>query len=143
MSMKFKMLALAAASMLAVASPAAAQTPKAAYGSWGLELKDMDPSAKPGDGFFQYAEGSWLRNHPIPSDKSSAGYNSELPDEIELQVRKMVEAVSAHPDHADRAQDRGCLSCLDGRGRDRGARHRAAEALRRAHRTRSKTVTSS
>ena len=93
--MKFKTLSLAAASLLAVAIPAAAQTGKAAYGTWGVEMKDMDPSVKPGDDFFEYAEGSWLKNHPIPADKSRAGYNYELPDEIELQVRKMVEDVSA------------------------------------------------
>ena len=48
---------------------------------------------KPGDDFFEYAEGTWLKNHPIPADKTRAGYNYELPDEIELQVRKMVEDV--------------------------------------------------
>jgi putative endopeptidase len=95
--MKFKSLSLAAASLLAVAMPAAAQTAKPAYGTWGVEMKDMDPSVKPGDDFFEYAEGTWLKNHPIPADKSRAGYNYELPDEIELQVRKMVEGVSASP----------------------------------------------
>jgi endothelin-converting enzyme/putative endopeptidase len=93
--MKFKTLSLAAASLLAVAMPAAAQTGKPAYGTWGVETKDMDPSVKPGEDFFEYAEGTWLRNHAIPADKSRAGYNYELPDEIELQVRKMVEDVSA------------------------------------------------
>ena len=95
--MKFKILALATASLAAVAVPATAQTAKAAYGTWGVELKDMNPSVKPGDDFFEYAEGTWLKNHPIPADKSRAGYNYELPDEIELQVRKMVEDVAAHP----------------------------------------------
>jgi len=94
--MKFKTLALAAASLVALAAPAAAQTGKAAYGTWGVVMKDMDPSVKPGDDFFEYAEGTWLKNHPIPADKSRAGYNYELPDEIELQVRKMVEGVSAN-----------------------------------------------
>ena len=58
----------------------------------------MDPSVKPGDDFFDYAEGTWLKTHPIPSDKSRAGYNYELPDEIELQVRKMVESGLREPD---------------------------------------------
>ena len=52
---------------------------------------------KPGDDFFAYAEGTWLKTYQIPADKSRAGYNYELPDEIELQVRKMVEDVSANP----------------------------------------------
>ena len=68
--MKFKSLSLAAASLLALAMPAGAQTAKAAYGTWGVEMKDMDPSVKPGDDFFEFAEGTWLKNHPIPADKS-------------------------------------------------------------------------
>src|SRR4051812_29845069 len=83
---------------LAGAVPALAAAPR--YGGWGLELQDMDPSVKPGDGFFQYAEGTWLKNHPIPADKTAAGYNYDLPDEIELQVKKMVEDAAGHPTSA-------------------------------------------
>ena len=91
--MRFRYLLLAGA--LAGAVPAFAAAPR--YGNWGLDLQDMDRSIKPGDGFFQYAEGTWLKTHPIPSDKSRAGYNYELPDEIEQQVKQMVEEVTAKP----------------------------------------------
>src|SRR4051794_40931416 len=91
--MQFRYLLLAGT--LAGAVPALAAAPR--YGGWGLELQDMDPSVKPGDGFFQYAEGTWLKNHPIPADKTAAGYNYDLPDEIELQVKKMVEDAAGHP----------------------------------------------
>jgi endothelin-converting enzyme/putative endopeptidase len=88
---------LVAGAALAIASPAvSAQGPR--YGTWGVETKDMDPSVKPGDDFFAYAEGTWLKTHPIPADKTGAGYNYELPDEIEQQVRKMVEDVTAKAD---------------------------------------------
>ncbi len=95
--MKTKHILLIAGAALAIASPAAAQQNKAAYGTWGVETKDMDLSVKPGDDFFAYAEGTWLKNHPIAADKTGAGYNYELPDEIELQVRKMVEDVTTNP----------------------------------------------
>ena len=95
--MKVKHVLLIAGAALATASPLAAQQPKAAYGTWGVETKDMDKSVRPGDDFFAYAEGTWLKDHPIPADKTGAGYNYELPDEIELQVRKMVEDVTANP----------------------------------------------
>src|SRR3954453_15756123 len=94
--MHFRHLLLAGA--MAGAVPALAAAPR--YGGWGLELQDMDPSVKPGDGFFQYAEGTWLKNHPIPADKTAAGYNYDLPDEIELQVRKMDEDAAANPTSA-------------------------------------------
>ena len=70
---------------------------KPRYGTWGVATGDMDPKVKPGDDFFEFAEGTWLRNHPIPADKTGAGYNYELPDEIELEVRQMVEALTANP----------------------------------------------
>ncbi|HEY8433502.1 MAG TPA: M13 family metallopeptidase, partial [Sphingomicrobium sp.] len=94
--MKTRNILMVAGAALAIASPAASAN-KPAYGTWGVALEDMDNGVKPGDDFFAYAEGTWLKNHPIPADKTGAGYNYELPDQIELQVRKMVEDVSANP----------------------------------------------
>ena len=95
--MRFRYLLLAGA--VAASVPALAAAPR--YGTWGVELQDMDRSVKPGDGFFQYAEGTWLKNHSIPADKTAAGYNYDLPDEIELQVKKMVEDAGANPTSAE------------------------------------------
>lgn len=81
-----------------------AEPAKPRYGSWGVAYGDMDRSVKPGDDFYRYAEGSWLRDHPIPADKTSAGYNSELPDETEVQVRTIVEAAAARPEDATARQ---------------------------------------
>ncbi|MEH3037955.1 MAG: M13 family metallopeptidase [Sphingomonas adhaesiva] len=88
---------LAAASLLAAPALLIAQTARPRYGSWGLELADMDRSVKPGDDFYEFAEGTWLKNHPIPADKVGAGYNYDLPDEIEGQVRQIVEEAAANP----------------------------------------------
>jgi putative endopeptidase len=93
--MRFRYLALASA--LIAAAPAVTLGAAPRYGTFGLALEDMDRSVKPGDSFFEYALGTWLRNHPIPADKTGAGYNFELPDEIEQQVKKMVEDVTANP----------------------------------------------
>jgi endothelin-converting enzyme/putative endopeptidase len=92
--MRFRHLLLASA--LAAATPALADGPR--YGTWGVATADMDTSVKPGDDFFDYAEGTWLKNHDIPADKTAAGYNYELPDEIEQQVRTMVEKAAADSD---------------------------------------------
>src|SRR6476660_1370147 len=94
--MRFSHLMLVATLAASASSIALAAAPPR-YGPFGLELKDMDKSVKPGDDFFAYAEGTWLRDHPIPADKTGAGYNYELPDEIEQQVKKMVEDVTANP----------------------------------------------
>lgn len=84
-----------AAALLFAATGLSAAAPR--YGSWGVDTADMDKSVKPGDDFFDYVEGTWLKVHPIPADKSGAGYNYELPDETELQVRAIVEAAETHP----------------------------------------------
>ena len=94
--MRFSHLMLVATLTASASSIALAAAPPR-YGPFGLELRDMDKSVTPGDDFFAYAEGTWLRDHPIPADKTGAGYNYELPDEIEQQVRKMVEDVTAKP----------------------------------------------
>src|SRR6478672_5807758 len=93
--MRFRYLVLASTMIAAIPAASPAAAPR--YAPFGLELQDMDTKVKPGDSFFDYAEGTWLRNHPIPADKTGAGYNYELPDEIEQQVRTMVEDVTARP----------------------------------------------
>jgi putative endopeptidase len=79
------------------AAPLGAQTAKPRYGSWGVDEGLMDRSVKPGDNFFAYAIGTWLRDAPIQADKSRAGYNYDLPDETEREVRRMVEDAAKQP----------------------------------------------
>jgi len=85
--------------LFAAATCVAAQTPtaKPKYGTWGVDYRDMDRSVKPGDDFYRYAEGTWLRDYPIPADKTAAGYNYELPDLTEIQVRGLVEQAAKDP----------------------------------------------
>jgi endothelin-converting enzyme/putative endopeptidase len=90
--------------VLAVTPAVGADAPKPRYGSWGVDYADMDRSVKPGDDFFDFVEGTWLRTHPIPADKSRAGYNYELPDETEVQVRAIVEEAARNPANATARQ---------------------------------------
>src|SRR6476661_3373199 len=39
----------------------------------GIETGWMDKSILPGDDFFSYADGTWVRNTPIPADRSRIG----------------------------------------------------------------------
>jgi len=98
-------LAIASAVIALAMTPAgAADAPKARYGAWGVDYADMDKSVKPGDDFFDYVEGTWLRTHAIPADKSRAGYNYDLPDETEVQVRAIVEEAARNPENATARQ---------------------------------------
>jgi len=90
-------LAILAAALLATTSLAAAEPAKPRYGSWGVDESLMDRSVKPGDDFFAFANGTWLRDAAIAPDKARAGYNYDLPDETERDVRKMIEEAAKDP----------------------------------------------
>jgi putative endopeptidase len=93
--------ATAASATLAIALGGcahAAPSPKPRYGPWGVDYASMDRSTKPGNDFFAYAEGAWLKTAPIAPDKSGAGYNYDLPDLAELDVRAIVEAAERRRD---------------------------------------------
>ena len=85
--------------LLGMSGMALAQTAalKPKYGPWGVDYASMDKATKPGDDFFRYAEGSWLKTAPIAPDKARAGYNYDMPDESEAEVRKLVEDAGASP----------------------------------------------
>ncbi|MES2326192.1 MAG: M13 family metallopeptidase [Pseudomonadota bacterium] len=100
--MKFKLVVLAASSLIAVAS--ASEAAKPVYGTWGVDSRDMDPNIKPGDSFFQYVEGHWLKTAQIAQDKARAGYNYDLPDATEIEVRQLVEAAGAAPSNPEMRQ---------------------------------------
>jgi len=94
--MKFKMLALAAASLLAIA-PASVGTAKPVYGSWGYDPIAMDQAVKPGDDFFDYVNGAWAKRTEIAPDRTFAGIDSVLNDQIERDVRAIVEDMAKNP----------------------------------------------
>jgi endothelin-converting enzyme/putative endopeptidase len=90
-----------------VAQPAAnnaATTPaeKARYGAWGVDLSARDPAVKPGDDFWRYANNSWFKAHPIPADRTSYGVGVVLSEELEQQVRAILETAGRSTDPADR-----------------------------------------
>ena len=88
---------LVGASLSASAWSATPMPTKPVYGSWGVDYRSMDRNVKPGDDFFGYAEGTWLKTTTIAPDKASAGYNSDLPDLAERDVRAIVEDAQKNP----------------------------------------------
>ncbi len=56
----------------------------------GIDLAAMDKSVKPGDDFFLYANGSWLKNTEIPADKSRIGSHSIANDQIEKNLAALI-----------------------------------------------------
>jgi endothelin-converting enzyme/putative endopeptidase len=94
--MKFKVLALAAVSLIAIA-PAGLGAAKPVYGDWGYDRTAMDTSVKPGDDFFAYVNGAWFKRTPIASDRTFVGIDSVLNDQIDRDVRDIIEDAAKNP----------------------------------------------
>lgn len=56
-----------------------------------IDSKNMDLSIKPGDDFFHYANGNWIKNNPIPPDKTRYGAFDELTENNLLQIKEIIE----------------------------------------------------
>ena len=81
---------------LAVAALAAdAQAPATAQGAvHGVNEADMDMSVRPGDDFYQYAGGGWLKANPMKPEYSSYGVFNDLAETNRKQIRELFENLS-------------------------------------------------
>jgi predicted metalloendopeptidase len=73
-------------------SPATARIPQ------NVITEDMDRSVKPGDDFYRYANGGWLRAVAVPTSQPSYGTSAMLMERTSERVRNLVqEAAAAKP----------------------------------------------
>ena len=56
--------------------------------------QDVDPSVKPGDDFYRYANGGWLKSASIPAGQSSYGTSAMLVEKTGRQVRELIQAAT-------------------------------------------------
>ena len=56
-----------------------------------LLLSTMDTTVNPGDDFFMYANGLWIKNNPIPAAYSRWGIGNIINDEIYERLRTINE----------------------------------------------------
>ena len=70
----------------AVSTPPAVAPPKEDF-----LRANMDLSANPGEDFFAYANGAWLKAHPIPASESAWGIGNVVREELYINLRKINE----------------------------------------------------
>ncbi len=75
--------------------PPAPAGPKAEIGAWGFDVAGMDRAVAPGDNFYQFANGTWLKNTPIPPDKSNYGMFNKLSDVSDERTRQIIESAAS------------------------------------------------
>lgn len=56
---------------------------------------DIDSTVKPGDDFFDYANGGWIKRNPIPADQSSWGIGNLVIEENLKRLREISEKSAA------------------------------------------------
>jgi putative endopeptidase len=84
------------------ASTPAATGPRAEIGNWGFDLAGMNTAVAPGASFYQYANGGWEKNTPIPPDKSNYGMFTALQDKSEERTKDIILNAKGEPGSEER-----------------------------------------
>jgi endothelin-converting enzyme/putative endopeptidase len=88
----------AACALLALSALAAPSQDASKPDTHGIAIENMDPSVKPGDNFYEYANGGWIKRTEIPPDRSRIGVFSTLDDLSNKRTVGLIEeAVKSNP----------------------------------------------
>jgi putative endopeptidase len=84
--------------------------------SWGFDTANLDKTCKPCDDFFQFVNGNWIKNNPIPPDYPAWGSGQILADNNQKQLRSILEQAAASesaPGSNERKIGDFYASCMD------------------------------
>ncbi|HYD27107.1 M13 family metallopeptidase [Brevundimonas sp.] len=106
--LKLRLLACAATAVLSLAATAAVaqntppiveipSTTQPVIGTFGFDVAGMDTSVRPGADFNLYANGTYLKNTPIPADRTSYGAFHMLHDRSQENLKALIEESVANP----------------------------------------------
>ena len=87
----------------------------------GLYLRWLDRAVAPGADFFRFANGGWIKSHPIPPDRAYWGVDTLLEQDNQSFIRGLVESLGKGDWPAGSAQRKVAdfyLSGMDERGID-------------------------
>ena len=59
-----------------------------------IAVADLDPSVKPGDDFFRYCNGAWIKRTEIPPDRSGLSVFSALDDISQKRTAALIEEIA-------------------------------------------------
>ncbi|MEX2485768.1 MAG: M13 family metallopeptidase N-terminal domain-containing protein, partial [Brumimicrobium sp.] len=57
---------------------------------YSIETEYLDKSVKPQDDFFQFANGTWVKNHPVPASESRWGSFNELDKANKVKLTEIL-----------------------------------------------------
>jgi putative endopeptidase len=73
----------------------ATSTGRPVLGTFGFDMAGRDLSVRPGDDFFRYGGGTWMKNNQIPADRSRWGAFDQLGAKSEADVRAIIDELAA------------------------------------------------
>jgi hypothetical protein len=76
------------------AATAAKTAPQIVELGSGIDKNGFDESVRPQDDFFDYVNGTWLKETEIPADKARWGTFDVLGEQSQKDIRALVEEVS-------------------------------------------------
>ncbi|HEX3999377.1 MAG TPA: M13 family metallopeptidase [Pirellulales bacterium] len=93
----FVLLVILALSLAAGTSSSATEPALAS----GIDRANFDTSVQPGQDFFEYVNGGWIKRNPIPAEYSRWGAFAKLHDENLVELRAIVEELSKRSEPLD------------------------------------------
>jgi putative endopeptidase len=60
----------------------------------GFDPESMNLSVKPGDDFYEYADGAWIKSHSVPADKVRYSEGDTINDRTHERVKTIVESAA-------------------------------------------------
>lgn len=64
----------------------------------GIAKENLDTSVAPGDNFYLYACGGWMKNNPLTAEYSRFGTFDQLRENARLQLQELITKLSENPD---------------------------------------------
>jgi putative endopeptidase len=66
----------------------------------GIMVTDIDRSVKPGDNFFHYSNGAWIKRVAIPPDRAAVSAFTTLTQNANDRTAALIQEIAASPDKA-------------------------------------------
>jgi putative endopeptidase len=69
----------------------------ATIGSWGFQTEGVNRAVRPGDDFFSYAVGAYVKSLVIPPDRQSAGLAQKMNERNQLEIESLIRGEVSTP----------------------------------------------
>ncbi|HJT53508.1 MAG TPA: M13 family peptidase, partial [Candidatus Angelobacter sp.] len=91
MKTAYKLLALAAAALALYPFSSTRAADPSNGATHGIAVANMDRAVLPGNDFYDYANGSWIKRAVIPPDRARIGVFSQLDDLTNKRTAALIE----------------------------------------------------